>query len=36
MRFARDCGVMAAVLTVGWILAQLVEPLARLLDAAML
>ena len=36
MKFARDGGILAAVLGVGLIVAQLVEPLARALDNLMI
>lgn len=36
LRFARDCGFAAAVLTVGWVLIRIVEPLAQRLDCLMI
>jgi len=36
MRFARDCGIMAAVFSVGIALAVGCEQLAALLDAALM
>ena len=34
MKFARTCGVMAAVCSVGWALCLLADRLASVLDAA--